>query len=98
MIPVDLTLETKKVLLRPLTEEDYPSFIILAKQDPQMWEYFTLNLADEQQLKKWIQIAIDDRHANTRRPFTIIDKSTGLIAGSSSLGNISLYDLRAEIG
>ena len=98
MIPVDLTLETKKVLLRPLDEADYASFLILAKQDPGMWEYFTLNLADEMQMRKWIQVAIDDRHANSRRPFTIIDKSTGLIAGSSSLGNISLYDLRAEIG
>lgn len=98
MIPVDLTLETKKVILRPLVEEDFASFLLLAKQDPGMWEYFTLNLADEQQLKKWIQIAIDDRQANTRRPFTIIDKESGLIAGSSSLGNISLYDLRAEIG
>ncbi|MEO8405868.1 MAG: GNAT family protein, partial [Chitinophagaceae bacterium] len=33
-----------------------------------------------------------------RIPFTIIDKASGQIAGSSSLGNISLHDLRAEIG
>lgn len=98
MIPVDLTLETPRALLRPLEESDYDRFLELAQQDPDMWQYFTLNLGDPAQLRKWMDMAIADRKANTRRPFTIIDKSNGQVAGSSSLGNISLHDLRAEIG
>ena len=43
-------------------------------------------------------MAFSDKNAETRRPFTIIEKETGLIAGSSSMGNISYYDLRFEIG
>jgi RimJ/RimL family protein N-acetyltransferase len=78
--------------------EDFDVFLELAKADPDMWEYFTLNLGDEKQLKRWFEMAFADKAANTRRPFTIIDKKTGKIAGSSSLGNISLHDLRAEIG
>ena len=97
MIPTDLQLETTKVILRPLHENDFDDFLQIA-QDNEMWNFFSLNLADKDQLKKWIEIAYAERSANTRRPFTIIDKESGRIAGSSSLGNISFYDLRAEIG
>ena len=98
MIPADLVLETNEALLRPVAEEDYHAFLSLAKQDEDMWAYFSYNLADEKQLRKWMDLAYTERNANTRRPFTIIDKQSGQIAGSSSLGNISMHDLRAEIG
>jgi RimJ/RimL family protein N-acetyltransferase len=98
MIPADLTLETKRVVLRPLSVDDYATFLKLAKEDFDMWYYFSLHLGDEKQLQRWFEIAFADKAANTRRPFTIIDKQTGQIAGSSSLGNISMHDLRAEIG
>jgi RimJ/RimL family protein N-acetyltransferase len=98
MIPIDLTLETNRALLRPIQESDYNTFLHLAKEDEDMWKYFTLNLGYEDHLKKWMDAAFADQQANTRRPFTIIDKQNGRIAGSSSLGNISMHDLRAEIG
>lgn len=98
MIPIDLTLETSRALLRPIQESDYDTFLRLARQDEDMWKYFTLNLGYEDHLSKWFDMAFADIKANTRRPFTIIDKLTGEIGGSSSLGNISMHDLRAEIG
>jgi RimJ/RimL family protein N-acetyltransferase len=97
-IPPDLILETKRAILRPLTAADYDTFLQLAKQDADMWYYFSLNLGDEKQLKRWFELAFSEKLANTRRPFTIIDKQTGQTGGSSSLGNISMHDLRAEIG
>lgn len=98
MIPQNLTLETSKALLRPIEPNDYETFLHLAKQDEEMWQYFSLNLADEAQLRKWMEMASADKKAETRRPFTIIDKMSGQIAGSSSMGNISYHDLRLEIG
>ncbi len=98
MIPTDLMLETKKAILRPVAVSDYPEFLRLAKQDLDMWQYFSLNLADEKQLQRWFEIAFAHKAENTRRPFTIIDKESGKIGGSSSLGNIAFGDLRAEIG
>lgn len=97
MIPIDLTLQTKKVVLRPIEENDFNIFLSLA-QDEDAWKYFTLNLADKDHLRKWMDQAYADRLADTRRPFTIIQKSSGKIAGSMSMGNISLHDLRLEIG
>jgi len=98
MIPPYLTLETSLVILRPLAKEDYNDLLRLAQQDENMWEYFQLNLGDEKQLREWIDIAFKDHKADTRRPFTIIAKQSGQIAGSMSLMNISQYDLRIEIG
>ena len=97
MIPIDLQLETQKVLLRPIAETDMEDFHHLA-QDEDMWQYFSLNLADEKQLKTWMNMAFHEIQMNTRRAFTIIEKSSGTIAGSMSMGNISLHDLRLEIG
>ena len=97
MIPVELTLQTTKVILRPLGETDFDNFLQLT-QDEDAWKYFSLNLADKDQLQKWIDMGIAEREANTRRPFTIIEKSSNKIAGSMSMGNISMYDLRLEIG
>ncbi len=98
MIPQDLVLETKNALLRPIIPEDEKAFYELAKQDADMWSFFSLNLGDAAQLSKWMQMAVTDKAAETRRPFTIIDKASGKIAGSSSMGNISYHDLRLEIG
>lgn len=97
MIPVSLTLQTNKVFLRPVEENDFESFYQLA-QDEDAWKYFTLNLADKKQLRKWMDAAINERKAETRIPFTIIEKSSRKIAGSMSLLNISMHDLRLEIG
>lgn len=98
MIPHDLVLETNKAILRPIEGGDRDSFFNLAKQDEEMWKYFSLNLGNEAQLNRWMEMAAADKKAETRRPFTIIDKASGQIAGSSSMGNISYYDLRLEIG
>ena len=97
MIPKNLQLETQKVLLRPIAETDMEVFHQLA-QDEDMWQYFSLNLADANQLKTWMNMAFHEIEMNTRRAFTIIEKSSGNIAGSMSMGNISLHDLRFEIG
>ena len=97
IIPFDLTLETNKVLLRPLEENDFDAFFPLA-QDEDAWHYFTLNLADKEHLKKWMDASFADKAANTKRPFTIIEKKSNKIAGSMSLLNISMHDLRLEIG
>ena len=98
MIPADLALETNLVLLRPIQTDDFDPFLQLASADDEMWDYFTLHLGKPDHLEKWMQMAFDDRATGSRRAFTIIDKRTGAIAGSSSLGNISEFDLRAEIG
>ncbi len=93
-----MTIETDKVLLRSMEAADYKPFLQLTQQDEDMWAYFSLKLSDPVQLKQWVEDALLSRQAGNRLPFTIIDKSSGRIAGSSSIGNIAWYDKRLEIG
>lgn len=98
MIPKNLTLQTERVLLRPVQAQDYDAFLQLAQQDENMWEFFSKNLGDAHQLKDWMNDAVDGLENGTRLPFTIIDKEGNNITGSSSIGNIAWYDKRLEIG
>lgn len=96
-LPPLRTLTAGNAVLRPMEENDYDAFLSLA-QDDDTWQFFTLNLADAHSLQTWMQAAFTEVKEGKRIAFTIIDKNSGEIAGSTSLGNISLYDLRAEIG
>lgn len=97
MLSPELRLETDKVLLRPLQHLDIASFLLIT-EDPALWNFFTLLLNDPQQLQQWVEIALKDRGEGKRFPFTIIEKSTGAVCGSTSFGNISYFDKRIEIG
>ncbi len=93
-----LALETSTVLLRPLQPNDADALHALAAADPDMWAYFTVNLADRNTMNWWIDASLKERAAGTRIPFTIMEKSTGRITGSMSYLNISYFDQRLEIG
>ena len=97
IIPSDLKLETDKVILRPLQPLDLASFHLLAA-DPSIWTYFTFLLDNPEEMQRWVENAIKEREEGKRIPFTIIEKETGLVCGSTSLGSISVYDKRIEIG
>ena len=97
MISPHLSIETDKVKLRPLKKNDISLFSPLAKETS-LWKYFTFELNEPGELEKWVGLAIDDREKGIRFPFTIIEKSTNTITGSSSYGSISYFDKRIEIG
>jgi RimJ/RimL family protein N-acetyltransferase len=97
MIDFNLTLQTEKILLRPLISEDYLSFEKITTE-PEVWTYFTYDLSVKSELKSWVDIAAGDKKNKSRLAFTIIDKITGNAIGSTSFGNISYRDKRIEIG
>lgn len=97
IISPELKLETEKVLLRPLQHLDIASFLPITK-DESLWKYFTFLMNDPAELQRWVEVALKEREEGKRIPFTIIEKATGNICGSTSFGNISYYDKRIEIG
>ena len=96
-ISQNLTLETDKVLLRPLQQEDISSFARIANE-ASLWRYFTFLLNNSAELQRWVEVAIKEREEGKRIPFTIVEKATNEVCGSTSLGSISYYDKRIEIG
>lgn len=95
--PDHFTLETPRVLLRLVNPADYGVFLPLTR-DKEIWQYFTKDLSDEQALKDWMQKLFEERAQEIRMPFTVIDKHTNDICGTTSFLNISFYDKRLEIG
>ncbi|MBC7850731.1 MAG: GNAT family N-acetyltransferase [Chitinophagaceae bacterium] len=95
--PDSFTLETPRVLLRLIQPADLAALQPLTKHE-ELWKYFTKKLDDDGELKQWIDEALADRNKSVRMPFTVIDKHTNSICGSTSYGNISFFDKRLEIG
>ena len=97
IISPNLKLETDKVILRPLQQEDI-SLLGRISNDASLWRYFTFLLNKSSELQRWVETALKEREEGKRLPFTIIEKATGEVCGSTSLGSISYYDKRIEIG
>jgi RimJ/RimL family protein N-acetyltransferase len=95
--PDGLSLSTQKLLLRPLKQQDIKQFLPLTAA-AELWQYFTKLLNHEDQLTDWVNQGLEERAGKTRFPFTITEKETGVICGSTSFGNISFFDKRIEIG
>ncbi len=93
MLDFTITLENKNILLRPLQQDDLVELLPLTG-DPNMWMFFTHDLSTYEGILDWAQPAFEKK----RLQFVIIDKSNGLLIGSSALGNYSKRDFRIEIG
>ena len=91
----NIVLENNLVLLRPLTSEDEAGLSKISF-DPDIWSFFVTRASDPDELKEFSNTALEDRKRTFRYPFTIIDKPSGEIAGSTSYGNISVKDKRLK--
>jgi RimJ/RimL family protein N-acetyltransferase len=97
MFDDELILENEIVKLRLISTDDLNDFIPISNESS-IWEYFTSDLNNEENVKLWIDEALDQYQAKSRYPFTIIDKILHRTAGSTSFGNFSERDRRIEIG
>jgi RimJ/RimL family protein N-acetyltransferase len=93
----DIILENNIALLRPLAPEDEEGLGKIAF-DTDIWKYNVGKIMNSTELNEFINVALEDRKRNFRYPFTIIQKTSGEIAGSTSYANVSVKDKRLEIG
>jgi RimJ/RimL family protein N-acetyltransferase len=97
MFDDELILENEILKLRLLRTDDLQDFVQISK-DSSIWEYFTSDLNNEENIRIWIDEALVQYAEKSRYPFTIIDKILNRTAGSTSFGNFSERDKRIEIG
>lgn len=97
MIDFNLQLQNKTILLRPMLQTDVELFEPLTKNH-KMWIYFTHDLTDKIDFETWFREALTGKEMKTRLPFTIIQKKSNKVAGTTSFGNISIRDKRVELG
>ncbi|OWP64301.1 GNAT family N-acetyltransferase [Hymenobacter amundsenii] len=93
----NIILENDRVQLRPLTTADYEALQSVAA-DPELWTYTLTRADDAIGLAAYIAQALEGREQETRYPFLIIDKNTGLAAGSTSFYQVSEAEARLSIG
>lgn len=93
MIDRTITLENDKVLLSPMTRQDFPLLQSLTS-DSEMWVYFTHDLSIPEEFEKWAA----QHFQEDRLQFTVLEKASGKIAGATAFGNYSAHDQRVEIG
>ncbi len=78
-----IILENDVVQLRPLEASDFDSLLPYSLQEPELWTYSLVSGSGPDNLKNYLQLALDARTAKTAYPFVVIDKASGAIAGST---------------
>jgi RimJ/RimL family protein N-acetyltransferase len=94
---LNISLESDRVLLRPLQLEDEEALQLIADDDS-LWIYGLQDLSKPSELNKYIRKALEDRDNETTAVWVIIDKKTNKVAGCTRLAEISWKDERGQIG
>lgn len=91
-----MVLENQNVLLRPVERCDLESFLELTRE--MTWDYFPRKLLTLADLRDWYDYLQLNAETHAWRSFTIIDKASNKIAGSTSYTAYSERDSKVEIG
>jgi RimJ/RimL family protein N-acetyltransferase len=79
----DIILENDVVLLRPLIQEDLKHLIQFAINEPTLWQYSLLDAGNEENMKQYLNMALEKRSENNSYPFIVYDKVQSKYAGST---------------
>lgn len=92
-----VSLQGDHVRLEPL-ELDHLDGLWDVAREPALWRWIPYPIRTKDDLRDYIQTALDGRAAGTTLPFATIERSTGRPIGSSRFGNVVAADYRVEIG
>lgn len=91
-------LENDRVLLRPITEEDYDHLLPFSLQEPEIWKYGLVTAAGEENLRNYLAAAVRNRDERKEYAFMVYDKLAGRYAGSTRFYDIQQAWLTTQLG
>lgn len=91
------TLEGTRVTLLPL-HESHISGLIEAANDPNIWSNIMTPLLSPAEVHKFVYQALNEQEAGQGIPFSVYDRLTDTIVGSTRLFDISVAHRNMEIG
>ena len=91
-------LEDDCVLLRPLQVDDCKNLLLFSLQEPELWKYSLVKVAGEENLKIYINTALEARVAGKEYPFIVFDKRSHEFAGSTRFYDIQLFHKTLQLG
>lgn len=92
------TLENDVVLLRPLEISDYENLLHFSINEPEIWKYSLMQIANSEDLNNYIVAAIDNRKQEKEYPFIVFDKKKNQYAGCTRFYDIQLAYQSLQLG
>jgi RimJ/RimL family protein N-acetyltransferase len=89
----DYILEDERVQLRALNSGDKQHLLPYSLQEPALWKYSLISAAGEDNLEKYISLALSARADKKEYPFIVYDKHYNNYAGSTRF-----YDMNLDWG
>ena len=97
MIVEPVVLNGRHVRLEPLTT-GHVEGLARVGLDPELWRWGLSALATADDMRAYVEIALDEQLRGVSLPFTIVDLASDEVIGSTRYGNIAPADRRLEIG
>lgn len=102
MRPADLTiepvtLEGRHVRLEPLSQAHHADLTAVGL-DPELWRWIPTQVRTPEEMRTYIETALQEQARGASLPFAIVEKSGGRAIGSTRYGNIDRAHHRVEIG
>lgn len=91
-------LENDRVRLRPLVIEDFETFQDFSLKQPEIWKYSLLPAGGLENLKSYIDSALESKRAETAYPFVVFDKRTKQVAGSTRFYDFQKRNNTVQLG
>jgi RimJ/RimL family protein N-acetyltransferase len=95
---VDYILENDVVYLRPLTENDLEHLAEFSINEPEIWKYSLVQAHGKENLKNYINIALQTRVDKKEYPFIVFDKRNGKYAGSTRFYDVQIENKTLQLG
>jgi RimJ/RimL family protein N-acetyltransferase len=92
------TLENGIVKLTPLQKDDFENLVHFSINEPELWKYSLVQANSEENLKKYIDLALIGRANLKEYPFIVFDKRTQKFAGSTRFYDIQVENNSLQLG
>ena len=94
----DYVLENEQVLLRPLVAQDYDQLLEYSMNEPELWRFNAWGAAGAENLRIYIDNAIDKRQKALEYPFIVFDKVSGKYVGSTRFLDFQFERKGVQVG
>ena len=92
------TLESERVLLRPLLDNDFEHLLKFSLDEPYLWTYSLIPANGKDNLRAYLDYALKEREKGTSYPFIVWDKKMEQYAGSTRFYDIQPKHNTVQLG
>lgn len=97
MSVANMILEGRQIRLEPLSLKHLDGLCAIGL-DASLWQWTTNRLRDREEMRDYIETALDEEQRGVSLPFATLLTATGQTVGSTRFANMDLKNRRVEIG